>query len=187
MLLSSVEPKNVIRIAASGFAASPKVPKNGRLPSWLPTEFFSLKDSQAALAGIDSTCTPVVDAKGKLTARRKACWNPVLFQIPGGDLILFYKIGLNVGDWTGWLVRSKDGGKTWSKREALPEGFLGPIKNKPEYINGRIICPSSREGKGDGAFILNIRMIKAKPGKRQSRYLPNCLSRLRTVRKMVLT
>lgn len=109
---------------------------------------FSLKDSQAALAGIDSTCTPVVDAKGKLTARRKACWNPVLFQIPGGDLILFYKIGLNVGDWTGWLVRSKDGGKTWSKREALPEGFLGPIKNKPEYINGRIICPSSREGKG---------------------------------------
>ena len=30
----------------------------------------------------------------------------------------------------------------------MPEGFLGPIKNKPEYINGRIICPSSREGKG---------------------------------------
>lgn len=40
---SSVEPKNVIRIAASGFAASPKVPKNGRLPSWLPTEFFHSK------------------------------------------------------------------------------------------------------------------------------------------------
>ena len=84
--------------------------------------------------------------KGKLIARRKACWNPVLFQIPGGDLILFYKIGLKVSDWTGWLVRSRDGGKTWSKREPLPEGFLGPIKNKPEYINGRIICPSSTEG-----------------------------------------
>lgn len=98
------------------------------------------------MAGIDSTCTPVTNARGKLVARRKACWNPVLFQIPGGDLILFYKIGLNVGDWTGWLVRSRDGGKTWSKREPLPEGFLGPIKNKPEYINGRIICPSSREG-----------------------------------------
>lgn len=107
---------------------------------------FSLKDSQAVLAGIDSTCTPVKDEKGKLIARRKACWNPVLFQIPGGDLILFYKIGLKVSDWTGWLVRSRDGGKTWSKREPLPEGFLGPIKNKPEYINGRIICPSSTEG-----------------------------------------
>lgn len=148
---------------------------------------FSLKDSQAALAGIDSTCTPVVDAKGKLTARRKACWNPVLFQIPGGDLILFYKIGLNVGDWTGWLVRSKDGGKTWSKREALPEGFLGPIKNKPEYINGRIICPSSREGKGGWRIHFEYSDDKGKTWKRQSRYLPNCLSRLRTVRKMVLT
>ena len=107
---------------------------------------FLLKDPQAILAGIDSTCTPVKDAKGKLIARRKACWNPVLFQVPGGDLILFYKIGLKVSDWTGWLVRSRDGGKTWSKREPLPKGFLGPIKNKPEYIDGRIICPSSTEG-----------------------------------------
>lgn len=124
----------------------PKGAKAWTAPQLAADGVFSLKDTQAAIAGIDSTCTPVKDAKGKLIGRRKACWNPVLFQIPGGDLILFYKIGLSVGDWTGWLVRSKDGGKTWSKREALPKGFLGPIKNKPEYINGRIICPSSREG-----------------------------------------
>ena len=124
----------------------PKDSKEWTAPQLAADGVFSLKDSQAALAGIDSTCTPVKNEKGKLIARRKACWNPVLFQIPGGDLILFYKIGLNVSDWTGWLVRSRDGGKTWSKREPLPEGFLGPIKNKPEYINGRIICPSSTEG-----------------------------------------
>ena len=129
----------------------PKDSKEWTAPQLAADGVFSLKDSQAALAGIDSTCTPVKNEKGKLIAtifrqRRKACWNPVLFQIPGGDLILFYKIGLKVSDWTGWLVRSRDGGKTWSKREPLPEGFLGPIKNKPEYINGRIICPSSTEG-----------------------------------------
>ena len=124
----------------------PKGSKEWTAPKLAADGVFSLKDSQAVLAGIDSTCTPVKDAKGTLIARRKACWNPVLFQIPGGDLILFYKIGLKVSDWTGWLVRSRDGGKTWSKREALPKGFLGPIKNKPEYINGRIICPSSSEG-----------------------------------------
>ena len=124
----------------------PKGSKEWTAPKLAADGVFSLKDSQAVLAGIDSTCTPVKDAKGTLIARRKACWNPVLFQIPGGDLILFYKIGLKVSDWTGWLVRSRDGGKTWSKREALPKGFLGPIKNKPEYINGRIICPSSTEG-----------------------------------------
>ena len=97
---------------------------------------FDLNDPDAKIAGITA------DIKD----HRKACWNPVLFQVPGGDLLLFFKIGLNVPDWTGWLVRSKDGGKTWSQREALPLGFLGPIKNKPEFINGRILCPSSTEG-----------------------------------------
>lgn len=99
--------------------------------------------------GSDKWTAPQMAADGVFSPTfRKACWNPVLFQVPGGDLLLFFKIGLKVSDWSGWLVRSKDGGKTWSKREPLPEGFLGPIKNKPEFVNGRIICPSSTEGSG---------------------------------------
>lgn len=80
--------------------------------------------------------------------RRKACWNPVLFQMPNGEIWLFFKVGSSVADWTGWLTRSKDGGKTWSDKEILPENFLGPIKNKPEIINNRLVCPSSTEGNG---------------------------------------
>lgn len=76
---------------------------------------------------------------------RKACWNPVLFETPQGELLLFYKIGASVADWTGWVVRSKNNGKSWSKPEALPEGFLGPIKNKPVVVDGKMICPSSTE------------------------------------------
>ncbi len=79
---------------------------------------------------------------------RYPCYNPVLYQVPGGELLLFYKIGPNVAGWTGWMIRSKDNGHTWSKREALPDGFLGPIKNKPELIKGVLICPSSTEKNG---------------------------------------
>lgn len=79
---------------------------------------------------------------------RKACYNPVLYQYPDGELLLFYKIGKNVQDWTGYLIRSNDDGVTWSEPEALPVGFLGAIKNKPELIGETLICPSSTENNG---------------------------------------
>jgi alpha-L-rhamnosidase len=79
---------------------------------------------------------------------RYACYNPVLYQVPHGELLLFYKIGPNVAGWSGWMKRSKDNGKTWGKAETLPPGFLGPIKNKPVLVNGKLICPSSTEKSG---------------------------------------
>ncbi len=93
--------------------------------------------------------TPEKVADGVLNdSTRYACYNPVLYQVPNGELLLFYKIGPNVAGWTGWMKRSEDNGLTWSAREALPEGFLGPIKNKPEWVNGMLVCPSSTEKTG---------------------------------------
>lgn len=81
---------------------------------------------------------------------RYACWNPVLYQVPnGGPLMLFYKIGPSPSTWKGWLKTSTDGGITWSAAQALPEGYLGPIKNKPVLLsNGNLFCPTSTEGDG---------------------------------------
>ncbi|WP_114782945.1 sialidase family protein [Botryobacter ruber] len=80
---------------------------------------------------------------------RLPTWNPVLYQVPnGGDLLLFYKIGPSPSTWQGWMKSSKDGGKTWSAAKMLPEGYVGPVKNKPELINGELFCASSTEGDG---------------------------------------
>jgi predicted neuraminidase len=45
------------------------------------------------------------------------------------------------------MVRtSSDGGRTWSGARRLPDGILGPIKNKPVRLaDGTIIAPSSTE------------------------------------------
>src|SRR5215217_7130822 len=80
---------------------------------------------------------------------RLPTWNPVLYQVPGGDLLLFYKIGPKPSDWKGWVISSKDDGLTWSKPKALPKDIIGPVKNKPVLVtNKRLISPSSTEGSG---------------------------------------
>lgn len=80
---------------------------------------------------------------------RYACWNPVLYQVPGGPLLLFYKTGPKVSEWKGWMKTSKDHGVTWSAAQALPEGLIGPVKNKPVLLaNGTLLAPSSTEGNG---------------------------------------
>jgi len=43
-------------------------------------------------------------------------------------------------------MTSADGGRNWTQPRRLPEGILGPSKNKPVQLpNGEILCPASRE------------------------------------------
>ncbi|KJD31169.1 glycosyl hydrolase [Tamlana nanhaiensis] len=74
------------------------------------------------------------------------CWNPVLFKSKSNNVYLFYKVGKNPREWFGAMIVSKDDGETWSDPEYLPEGILGPIKNKPIEISpGILLCGSSKE------------------------------------------
>jgi alpha-L-rhamnosidase len=73
-------------------------------------------------------------------------WNPVLYQVPDGELQLYYKVGPSPGTWKGKIKTSSDGGKTWSSARDLPEGFVGPVKNKPVLVGGKtLLSPSSTE------------------------------------------
>lgn len=96
----------------------------------------------------DNWTPPIEVANGVgFFTNRFSCWNPVLFQPKTGPLLLFYKVGPSPSTWWGMLTTSDDGGKTWSKPRRLPDGILGPIKNKPvQLANGDILCPSSTEG-----------------------------------------
>ena len=77
---------------------------------------------------------------------RYPTWNPVLFELRQGELTLFYKVGPTPREWWGMMRSSRDGGRTWSDARRLPDGFLGPVKNKPVRLaDGTILAPSSTE------------------------------------------
>jgi predicted neuraminidase len=88
------------------------------------------------------------------TGPRLPTWNPVLFQPKGGPLVLFYKVGPSPSTWWGMVMTSPDGGKTWSAPRRLPDGILGPIKNKAvELPDGTWLSPTSTEGNKDGWLV----------------------------------
>lgn len=84
--------------------------------------------------------TPVSVADGG----GKTVFNPVLVQLKGGDIQIYY---CSPDIDTGQVITSSDNGHTWSDPRQLPEGFVGPIVNKPVYMDdGTIIAGSGLQG-----------------------------------------
>ena len=94
-----------------------------------------------------ATGTPAPSSvAGQADASRHPCWNPVLFQLPDKQLALFYKVGPSPQTWWGMRRTSADGGETWSEAQRLPDGILGPVKNKPVTLpDGTLLSGSSTE------------------------------------------
>lgn len=80
---------------------------------------------------------------------RYQCWNPVLFKPSRGPLLLFYKMGPDPESWWGMRMISMDQGRTWSSSGRLPDGVIGPVRNKPiELADGSLLCGASTENDG---------------------------------------
>ena len=127
------------------------------------TDTFSCKIDRISLNGGDAAIIAHGPSAGRrygVALRNHGDDGVDTYRIPGlartkkGDLIAVYDIRWNTSfdlqaDIDVGFQKSSDGGKTWSEREPLKEGFLGPIKNKPELVNNRLICPSSTEHGGN--------------------------------------
>src|SRR5262245_13229855 len=88
-------------------------------------------------------------ANGLRDGKRYPTWNPVLFQQPGGRLLLYFKVGPSPSTWWGEVIASDDAGKSWGRPQRLPEGIAGPIKNRPVLLEGgTLLCGSSTEHDG---------------------------------------
>lgn len=77
---------------------------------------------------------------------KNPCWNPVLFRLDNGDVVLYYKVGPCYTKWFGMYIVSKDNGKTWGEPQRINRNLFGPIKNKPfRTDHGDLLYPTSIE------------------------------------------
>ena len=106
---------------------------------------------------------PIKTADGiQKDGQQFACWNPVLFKAKNGTLYLHYKVGPNPREWWAMYKTSADDGNTWSAANPLPEGFLGPIKDKPfQLASGNILYPSSIESKDEQHWTIHLEQSDA--------------------------
>jgi len=97
---------------------------------------------------------------------RYPCWNPVLFELPGHALALFYKVGPSSQRWWGMVRTSSDDGRNWSDARRLPDGILGPIKNKPVLLAGNIIVAGSSTESPDHPSAWRVHFERSEDGAR---------------------
>ena len=72
--------------------------------------------------------TPIEVANGVQNEQsRHPCWNPVLFQLPGKELLLFYKVGPSPSTWWGLVRTSADNGRTY-------DGKLPFVGGNPRHL-----------------------------------------------------
>jgi predicted neuraminidase len=142
-----------------------RLPDGDILTAWFGGKFEGSPDVSIWLArrngNIWSAPKKIADGIGA-DGKQLACWNPVLFKAKNGRLYLHYKVGPNPREWKALYKWSANNGKSWSKAIALPDGYLGPIKNKPvQLTSGDILYPSSTESLDEKQWRIHLEKTDA--------------------------
>ncbi|WNQ10527.1 sialidase family protein [Paenibacillus aurantius] len=122
------------------------LPDGGTAAAWFAGSYEKSSDVAIWMAlrgnGVWSAPFKAADEEGI------AHWNPVLLPLED-KLLLFYKVGHEITDWSTRFTVSRDGGRTWSEpRELVPGdvGGRGPVRCKPIVLpDGTIAAPASVE------------------------------------------
>jgi predicted neuraminidase len=134
---------------ASAHASTIVDTKDGLVTAWFGGTREGAPDVGIWLSRhVNGAWTPPIEVATGVQAdgTRHPCWNPVLFDVQGAGLMLFYKVGPSPQTWWGMVRTSRDNGQTWSDARRLPDGILGPIKNKPVRLaDGTLVAGSSTE------------------------------------------
>ncbi|MCK9506945.1 MAG: exo-alpha-sialidase [Pigmentiphaga sp.] len=135
---------------------------NGLIAAWFGGTKEGHQDVEIWISRFENNqwSTPASVANGvQHAAKRYPCWNPVLYQTPDDELILFYNVGATTYTWWGEIKRSSDGGLTWSHAERLPEDIIGPTKNKPFLTkSGQLLSASNTKENTQGGWKLQLEM-----------------------------
>lgn len=143
-----VKSEFIFQSAPTPFSYAPTIAESGGtlVVAWYAGSADAKPDSKILLSRLVNNVwtAPIEVANGKGAGNaRSPVWNPVLFQPATGPLLLFYKVGAAPTSWVGFVKQSTDGGKTFGAAKQLPNGVLGPIKNKPFQLNGStLLCGS---------------------------------------------
>jgi predicted neuraminidase len=114
------------------------------LAAWFGGTAEGAKDVQIWSSAYDGTkwTEPAIIA----TEPGQPTWNPVYFKTAKGTLYFWYKAGPSPERWTGYVRKSTDNGKSWTKPEMMHAGFWGPVRAKPiQLANGTILAGTSLE------------------------------------------
>lgn len=162
LFFNGPQEKPDVKILSSGFIyetapfpschASTLVETNeGILAAWFGGEYerhplVSIYTSRL-VNGTWTTPKKVADG-AENTPTQYPTWNPVLYKKEDGTVVLYYKVGPSPREWWGVYKTSADEGKGWSEEIKIPDGLLGPIKNKPVALpDGTLLYPTSTETK----------------------------------------
>jgi len=72
---------------------------------------------------------------------QNSTWNPVLFSMREGKLLLFYQVGISRSASRRWIVQSSDSGVSWGAPTELP--LRGTMTHPPVLLPGGVIVVAS--------------------------------------------